>query len=124
MSFRIALAMRNLLFLSRYASPLTCQSAPWESGHLSAKLTAMNIEIHNPELRARLQRQIETIGSGDIEETLQRLLETQEEHDRWLAANREATSEKIKRGLDQLDQGTGIPDTQLDSYLAKLKAKE
>jgi post-segregation antitoxin (ccd killing protein) len=95
-----------------------------ESTGQSVKLSAMNIEIHDPDLRARLQRQIETTGSGSVEETLQRLLETQEEQDRWVAQNREAIDEKIKRGLDQLDQGRGIPDTQLDSYMAKLKAKK
>ena len=84
----------------------------------------MNIEIHNPDLRARLQKQIETTGSSNVEETLQRLLETQEEQDRWLAQNREAIDEKIKRGLDQLDRGRGIPDTELGSYMANLKAKE
>ena len=84
----------------------------------------MNIEIHNPDLRARLQRQIETTGSGSVEEALRRLLETQEEQDRWLAQNRAAIDEKIKRGLDQLDRGEGIPEDQLHAHLAKLKADQ
>jgi hypothetical protein len=29
----------------------------------------------------------------------------------------------IRRGIDQLDQGEGIPEDQLDTYLAKLKAQ-
>lgn len=82
---------------------------------MSGKLSAMNIEIHNPDLRARLQKQIETTGSSNVEETLQRLLETQEEQNRWLAQNREVMDKKIERGLDQLAQGRGIPDTELDS---------
>ena len=49
------------------------------------------------------------------------LLETQEEQDRWLLENREAINTKIKRGIEQLDRGEGIPEDQLDTHLAKLK---
>jgi hypothetical protein len=52
-----------------------------------------------------------------------RLLETQEEQDRWLLAGREAIRSKIRLGLDQLQRGEGIPEDQLNSHLAKLKAK-
>jgi hypothetical protein len=54
---------------------------------------------------------------------LLRLLETQEEQDRWLLENKNAINVKIRRGIDQLDGGEGIPEDQLDAYLAKLKAK-
>lgn len=83
----------------------------------------MNIEIHDPSIKARLQKQVEATGSASIEETLLRLLETQEETDRWLAENRSIIGEKIQRGLGQLDRGEGIPEDQVDAYLAKLKAK-
>lgn len=83
----------------------------------------MSIEIRNPALEARLQKQAEATGSGSIEEALLRLLETQEEQDRWLAENRTAIDAKIRRGFDQLDRGEGIPENRLDSYLARLKAK-
>jgi len=73
----------------------------------------MNIEIHDPTLKARLQKQVEATGSGSVEEALLRLLETQEEQDRWLVENRGAINEKIGRGLDQLDRGEGIPEDQL-----------
>ena len=52
-----------------------------------------------------------------------RLLETQEEQDRWLLENRETIDAKIKRGIDQLDRGEGIPEDRLNAYLADLKAK-
>jgi hypothetical protein len=52
-----------------------------------------------------------------------RLLETQEEQDRWLLEGREAIRSKIRLGLDQLQRGEGIPEDQLNSHLAKLKAK-
>jgi hypothetical protein len=51
------------------------------------------------------------------------LLETQEEQDRWLAENHQTIQAKIKRGIEQLDRGEGIPEDQLDSYLAQLKSK-
>jgi predicted transcriptional regulator len=56
-----------------------------------------------------------------VEEALQRLLETQEEQDRWLLENREAINAQIREGMEQLDRGEEIPDDQLDARLAKLK---
>lgn len=56
-----------------------------------------------------------------MEEALQRLLETQEEQDRWLLENREAINAQIREGMEQLDRGEEIPDDQLDARLAKLK---
>ena len=81
----------------------------------------MNIEIHNAALEARIQKQLQVTGSGSVEEVLVRLLETQEEQDRWLLENRETINAKIRRGIDELDRGEGIPDDQLDAHLAKLK---
>jgi hypothetical protein len=82
---------------------------------------AVNIEIRDPELEARLRKQLEATGSGSVEEVLQRLLETQEEQDRWLLENRDTINVKIQRGIEQLDRDEGIPEHQLDAYLAKLK---
>jgi hypothetical protein len=83
----------------------------------------MNIEIRDASLEARIQRQLRASGSGSMEEVLQRLLETQEEQDRWLLENREVNNAKIRRGIEQLDRGEGIPEDRLDAHLAKLKAK-
>ncbi|HTU33889.1 MAG TPA: hypothetical protein VMF66_08815 [Candidatus Acidoferrum sp.] len=83
----------------------------------------MKIEIRDAALEARIQKQLQATGSGSVEEVLVRLLETQEEQDRWLSENRDAINAKIQRGLDQLDRGEGIPEDQLDAYLAKLKNK-
>jgi hypothetical protein len=87
------------------------------------KEQAMNIEIRDAALEARLQKQLQATGSGSVEEVLLRLLETQEEQDRWLLENRETINAKIKRGIDQLDRGEGIPEDRLDAYLADLKSK-
>ncbi len=72
---------------------------------------------------SRIQKQLQATGSGSVEEVLLHLLETQEEQDRWLAENREMINVKIRRGIEQLDRGQGIPEDQLDAYLARLKAK-
>jgi hypothetical protein len=83
----------------------------------------MYIEIRDAALEARIQKQLEATGCGSVEEVLLRLLETQEEQDRWLLENREAIRAKIRRAMDQLDRGEGIPEERLDAYLAELKAK-
>jgi hypothetical protein len=83
----------------------------------------MNIEIHDPELEERVRRQIRVIGASSAEEALLHLLETQEEQDRWLLDDREAINAKIRRGMEQLDRGEGIPEDRLDAYLAELKVR-
>ena len=83
----------------------------------------MKIEIRDAALEARIQKQLEATGSGSVEEVLVRLLETQEEQDRWLSENRQEINAKIRRGIDQLDRGEGIPEDRLDAYLAKSKNK-
>jgi len=83
----------------------------------------VNIEILDAALEARLRKQLEASGSGSVEEVLLRLLETQEEQDRWLLENRDTINAKIRRCLEQLDRGEGIPDDQLTAYLAKLKSQ-
>lgn len=83
----------------------------------------MNIEIQDTNLEARIQKQMQATGAASAEETLLRLLDTQEEQDRWLLENRDAINAKIRRGIEQLDRGEGIPEEQLDGYLAKLKAQ-
>jgi len=83
----------------------------------------MTIEIRDANLEARIKKQLQATGSSSVEEVLLRLLETQEEQDRWLSENREEINAKIRRGIEQLDRGEGVPEDQLDSHLARLKAK-
>lgn len=81
----------------------------------------MKIKIDDAAVEARIQKQLQATGSNTVEEVLLHLLETQEEQDRWLVENRAAINAKIRRGLEQLDRGEGIPEEQLDAYLTKLK---
>jgi predicted transcriptional regulator len=83
----------------------------------------MNIEIRDASVEARIQRQIRATGASSPEEALLRLLETQEEQDRWLLESREAINAKIRRGIEQLDRGEGIPEENLDAYLNDLKCQ-
>ncbi len=83
----------------------------------------MNIEIQDPSVEARINRQMAAMGSVSVEEALRLLLDAQEEQDRWLLENRAAINLKISRGIEQLERGEGIPEDILDSYLAKLKAQ-
>jgi len=83
----------------------------------------MPIVIRDSTLEARLQRQLQSTGSHSVEEVLLRLLETQEEQDRWLLENSDGINAKILNGIEQLDRGEGIPEDQLDAHLARLKSK-
>jgi hypothetical protein len=83
----------------------------------------MNIEINDAALQARIQKQVEATGSSSIEEMLARLLETQEEEDRWLSENQETIDAKIQRGIAELARGEGIPEDRVDAHLARLKTQ-
>ncbi|MFY9790296.1 MAG: hypothetical protein WA474_02505 [Candidatus Sulfotelmatobacter sp.] len=83
----------------------------------------MTIEIRDASYEARIRKHLQAAGSSSVEEVLLRLLDTQEEQDRWLLENREEINAKIRRGIAQLDRGEGIPEDQLDAYLAKLKTQ-
>ena len=83
----------------------------------------MTIETRDAALEARLRRQLQSTGSRSVEELLFHFLETQEEQDRWLSENREVMNTKIRRGIEQLDRGEGIPDNKLEAHLTRLKAK-
>ncbi|HME11003.1 MAG TPA: hypothetical protein VKG25_28370 [Bryobacteraceae bacterium] len=69
----------------------------------------MTIEIHDAALESRLQQQMQATGAATAEEALRRLLDTQQELDRWLLESREFINAKIRRGIEQLDRGEGIP---------------
>ena len=83
----------------------------------------MTIEIQDAALEAKLRRQLEATGAGSVEETLRHLLETQEEQDRWLLDSRDAIDAQIRQGCEELDRGEGIPEDQLNAYLARLTAE-
>ncbi len=81
----------------------------------------MIIEIHDADIEARLAKQINATGASTAVRALERLLETQEEQDRWLLENRALINSRIRRGIEQLERGEGIPEDQLDEQLERLK---
>jgi hypothetical protein len=93
----------------------------FHQGQASHTILSMSIEIRNVALEEKLRKQMAITGAESVEEVLVQLLHTQEEQDRWLALNREMIDAKIKRGIEQLERGEGIPDDKLDEYLARLK---
>jgi hypothetical protein len=54
------------------------------------------------------------------EEPVRDLLRSQNE---WLLAHRDAVDAQIDQGIAELDRGEGIPEADLDAYLARLKAE-
>jgi hypothetical protein len=88
---------------------------------MARKGQVMHFEMSDTALRARIEKQHVATGCGSLEKVLLRLLETQEEQDRWLLESQEAIRAKIQRGLDQLDRGEGIPGERIDIYLAAQK---
>lgn len=81
----------------------------------------MHIDIHDPVLESRIQRQVQAAG-GNIEEAIDRLLRTQEELDRWLSEDRANINDKIRRGLEQLSLGEGIPGDVARAQMQERKA--
>lgn len=76
----------------------------------------MQIEIRDPVLKPKLEKQLKATGASNVEDVLRRLLETQEEHDRWLVENKEAIQTKIRRGISQLERGEGIPSVIREKF--------
>ena len=83
----------------------------------------MSIVIHDVAVENRILRHMGTIGASTAEEALSQLLDTQEEQDRWLLENRTGIRAKIRCGIDELNRGEGIPEEELDSFLAQMKSQ-
>ena len=77
----------------------------------------MNIEIRDATLEARIQKQLEATRSASVEEVLLRLLDTEEEQDRWLLEKREAVQ---GAAIDPKDR---IEIEDLRSEISELEAK-
>jgi len=68
----------------------------------------------------------EALRSGAYQgpdEVIERALEMFHSQEQWLTTNRQEIDAKIRRGIEQLDRGEGIPENELDAYLERLKAQ-
>lgn len=81
----------------------------------------MAVKIDDPQLEIRLGRQMEILGTSSVEQALRHLLDTQEELDDWLLANRSEINQQISEGLEELDRGDLVTEDHLDAYLADLR---
>ena len=79
------------------------------------------------QLKAEQEHRIEeALRSGayqSADDVIERALEVLHERDEWLLANRQAVDAKIRRGIEELNRGKGIPEDELDARLKALKAQ-
>ena len=80
--------------------------------------------IHlKPEQEHRIAEALRSGAYNSSDEVIDRALEVLHERDEWLMATREANDAKIRTGIEELERGEGIPEDELDAYLARLKAQ-
>jgi hypothetical protein len=73
------------------------------------------------------QRFLDAVRDGGFESTddaMDAALEMLRSQNEWLLENRTAIDAKIRQGIAEIERGEGIPEEQLDAYLARLKASE
>jgi Arc/MetJ-type ribon-helix-helix transcriptional regulator len=72
----------------------------------------------------RISEALRSGAYSSADDVIDRALDVLHEQDKWLLANRQAIDSKIRKGLENLDHGEGIPAHELDAYLARLKAQQ
>ncbi|HEX7363166.1 MAG TPA: hypothetical protein VF283_21970 [Bryobacteraceae bacterium] len=83
----------------------------------------MTIDL-KPEQEHRISEALQSGAYRNPGDVIDRALEVLHEQDEFLWANREAIEQQIRRGIEELDRGEGVPENELDSYLEQLKAQE
>jgi putative addiction module CopG family antidote len=81
----------------------------------------MSIQL-KPEQEQRIADALRSGAYGSEDEVIDRALDALREQDGWLSAYRTAIDEKIGVGIAEMERGEGIPEDQLNSHLARLKA--
>ena len=82
----------------------------------------MTIQL-KPEQEHRIAEALRSGAYQSPDDVIERALEAFHERDEWLLANRQAVEAKIRRGLQELARGEGIPEDKLDAHLKALKAQ-
>lgn len=83
----------------------------------------MTIEL-KPDQEYRIAKAMRSGAYQNPDDVIDRALEVLQEQDAWLTANREAIDAKIRKGIDELNRGEGIPEDELDAHLERLKAEQ
>ena len=82
----------------------------------------MTIQL-KPEQEHRIAEALRSGAYQSPDDVIERALEALHERDEWLLANRQTVEAKIRRGLEELARGEGIPEDKLDAHLKALKAQ-
>jgi Arc/MetJ-type ribon-helix-helix transcriptional regulator len=83
---------------------------------------AMTIQL-KPEQEHRIAEALRSGAYQSADDVIECALEVLHERDKWLMANRQAVDAKIRRGIEELNRGGGIPEDELDAHLEALKAQ-
>ncbi len=76
-----------------------------------------------PEQERRIAEAVRSGAYSSPEDVIDCALEALHERDEWLLVNREGDDAKIRAGIEEMERGQGIPEDELDAYLARLKAQ-
>ena len=80
--------------------------------------------IHlKPEQEHRIAQALRTGAYRSPDDVIDRALEVLQQHDEWLMENRHQTDAKIRAGIEELEDGEGILEDELDAYLERLKSQ-
>ena len=82
----------------------------------------MTIQL-KPEQEHRIAEAVRSGAYQSPDDVIDRALEVLQERDEWLMANRQAVNAKIRRGIEELKRGEGIPEDELDAHLERLKVE-
>ena len=81
----------------------------------------MTIEL-TPEDEKLIQKRIESGAFQSVEDVIHDALASQEAETAWLEENKSAISEKIGRGIAQLERGEGLSGEVVRARLERRKA--
>lgn len=76
-----------------------------------------------PEQEQLVRDLLRSGGYENAEDAIDSALEMLRSQNEWLVANRSAVDARIRQGIAELDRGEGIPEGELDTHLARLKAE-
>ena len=82
----------------------------------------MTVQL-TPEQQNRIAEALRSGAYNSTDEVIDRALEALRERDAWLSAHQQEIDRKIRRGMEELDRGAGIPEDELDAYLERLKSQ-
>jgi Arc/MetJ-type ribon-helix-helix transcriptional regulator len=82
----------------------------------------MDIQL-KPEQEHRIAEAIRSGAYQSPDDVIDRALDVLHERDEWLMANRRSVDARIRKGMEELNRGEGIPEDQLNVHLARLKAQ-